>query len=44
MDFVTTIAEDTTKTINKVIGEKAEEVTKHIDCIRFLQQDDVIIL
>ena len=43
MDFVTTIAEDTTKTINKVIGEKAEEVIKHRDRITFLQQDHVII-
>lgn len=26
MDFVSTIAEDTTKTIHKVIGEQEEEV------------------
>lgn len=43
MDFVTTIAEDTTKTINKVIGEKAEEVIKRRDRITFCRQDDVII-
>ena len=35
MDFVSTIAEDTTKTINKVIGEKVEEVTDSVDRIVF---------
>ena len=35
MDFVSTIAEDTTKTINKVIGEKVEEVTKLLEHIAY---------
>lgn len=28
MDFVSIIADDTSKTLNKVIGEHAEEVTE----------------
>jgi hypothetical protein len=36
MDFVSTIAEDTTKTINKVIGEKVEEVIIDTQCVIIL--------
>ena len=39
MDFVSTIAEDTTKTINKVIGEKAEEVIRDTQRVIILRQD-----